>query len=319
MKPNCSIVIRAFNEEDHIGRLLDGILQQTVKEVEVIVVDSGSTDHTTDIVRSYNATLVTIPPADFTFGHSLNKGIESAHAEIVLIASAHVYPVYPDWIEQLLRPFKDPKIALVYGKQRGTPASHFSEQQIFLRWYPEESQLPQESPFCNNANAAIRRSLWKENPYDENLPGLEDLAWAKWALERKYRIGYVSEAEIIHVHNESWHGTHNRYKREGMAFKQIYPNERFGIRDLLFLFAKNALSDMVEAARQRQLLRQAFNILRFRWNQFHGTFMGYRQSGPLTWQLKQSFYYPRNQMQHRIKLGNRPVEPIAYDKISNNE
>jgi rhamnosyltransferase len=319
MKPSCSIVIRAFNEEEHIGRLLEGILQQTVKDVEVIVVDSGSTDHTTTIARRFNATLIQIPPADFTFGHSLNKGIESAHAEIVLIASAHVYPVYPDWIEQMMQIFKDPKIALVYGKQRGTPESHFSEQQIFLHWYPEESHIPQENPFCNNANVAIRRSLWKENPYDVTLPGLEDLAWAKWALDRKYKIGYVSEAEIIHVHNESWHGIHNRYKREGMAFKQIYPNEKFGIRDLLLLFAQNSVSDLVQAAKKHQLLQQAYNIFKFRWNQFHGTYLGYHQSGPLTWQLKQSFYYPRNQIEHRTCQGKRPVEPIAYDKISDNE
>ena len=319
MKPVCSIIIRAFNEEAHIGRLLDGILQQTVKNVEVVVVDSGSTDSTAAIARRFNATLVSIPPSDFTFGRSLNRGIEASRGEIVLIVSAHVYPVYPDWIEQMLKPFKDPQIALVYGKQRGTASSHFSEQQVFMHWFPEESSIPQDHPFCNNANTAIRRTLWKENPYDENLPGLEDLAWAKWAFERKYKIGYVSEAEIIHVHHESWLGIHNRYKREGMAFKQIYPNERFGIRDLLTLFAKNVLSDMVQAEKQRQLPKQAWNILRFRWQQFHGTYMGYRQSGPLTWQLRQSFYYPRNQVDQRMSASSRPVEPIAYDKISGGE
>ena len=43
---NCSIVIRAYNEEKHIGRLLEGIKQQTLKDVEIILVDSGSTDRT---------------------------------------------------------------------------------------------------------------------------------------------------------------------------------------------------------------------------------------------------------------------------------
>ena len=44
MKAKCSIIIRAFNEEEHIGRLLTGIMQQTVQPVEIILVDSGSTD-----------------------------------------------------------------------------------------------------------------------------------------------------------------------------------------------------------------------------------------------------------------------------------
>ena len=65
---NCSIVIRAFNEGRHIRRLLEGIRQQTVQDVEVILVDSGSTDDTVSIAESYGAKLVRIAPQEFTFG-----------------------------------------------------------------------------------------------------------------------------------------------------------------------------------------------------------------------------------------------------------
>ena len=44
--PQCSVVIRCYNEEQHIGRLLSGIAQQTVRDVEVIVVDSGAQENT---------------------------------------------------------------------------------------------------------------------------------------------------------------------------------------------------------------------------------------------------------------------------------
>ena len=104
---NCSIVIRAYNEERHIGRLLEGIRQQTIKDVEIILVDSGSTDGTVAIAESFGARIVHIPSAEFTFGRSLNLGIQAATREWVVIASAHVYPVYPDWLESLLRPFED--------------------------------------------------------------------------------------------------------------------------------------------------------------------------------------------------------------------
>ena len=104
---NCSIIIRAYNEEKHIGRLLEGIKQQTVKDVEVILVDSGSTDSTVAIAESFGARVVRIPSAEFTFGRSLNFGIKAAKRELIVIASAHVYPVYPDWLETLLRPFQD--------------------------------------------------------------------------------------------------------------------------------------------------------------------------------------------------------------------
>ena len=102
---NCSIIVRAYNEAQHLPRLLDGIRQQTVKDVEVILVDSGSTDETVSIAESYGARVVRIPSAEFTFGRSLNFGVQAAKGELVVIVSAHVYPVYPDWLECLLRPF----------------------------------------------------------------------------------------------------------------------------------------------------------------------------------------------------------------------
>lgn len=312
MKPICSIVIRAFNEEIHISRLMDGIHQQTEKNIQIILVDSGSIDRTVELASAKGAEIVQIEPQEFTFGRSLNKGISQAVAEFMIIASAHVFPVYPDWIEKMLEPFNDPATALVYGKQRGAAISQFSERQIFSHWYGDTSQIPQDHPFCNNANAAIRRELWEKHAYDEILPGLEDLEWAKWAVESNYRIAYVAEAEVVHVHDESWQAIHNRYLREGMAFKQIYPQEKFGFIEFLNLFFKNSINDMLEAGRQRVLLREILNIIRFRWLQFHGTYLGYKRSGPLTWQLKQSFYYPRNKMKNTAISTRRCVKPIDY-------
>jgi len=316
MKPVCSIVIRAFNEERHLGRLLEGIFQQTIQDVQVILVDSGSTDNTVKIAIEKNINIVRINPEDFTFGRSLNVGIEAAESDLILIASAHVYPVYPDWIENMLEPFSDPSVALVYGKQRGVEGSQFSERQIFNHWYPDVSQKLQEHPFCNNANAAIRRTLWEKNPYNESLSGLEDLAWAKWAQENNYKIVYIAQAEIKHVHEESWQGIKKRYLREGMAFKSIYPQERFTLFDLIRLFVKNASSDIRQAIKEHILLREITGILRFRWRQFYGTYLGYKQSGPLTWQLKQSFYYPRKNNYQTVNTLGRDVQPIDYHKNS---
>ena len=152
------------------------------------------------IAEQNGARIVQIAPEQFSFGRSLNVGIDAARGEYVVIASAHVHPVYPDWLECLLRPLEDPGIALVYGKQRGTSGSRFSEHQIFRQWFPDQDIPAQANPFCNNANAAIRRALWEQQAYDEQLTGLEDVAWAKWAQTHGYRIAYAAHAEIIHVH-----------------------------------------------------------------------------------------------------------------------
>jgi len=309
----CSIVIRAYNEARHIPRLLEGILQQTIKDVEIILVDSGSTDETVSIAESYGARVVRIPPTEFTFGRSLNIGIQVAKHEFVVIASAHVYPVYPDWLECLLGPFEDEAVALVYGKQRGMVTSKFSEHQIFRQWFPDKDAPNQESPFCNNANAAIRRSLWIVHPYNETLTGLEDLAWAKWAKGNGYAISYAAHAEIIHIHDETPQGVQNRYRREAMAFKRIFPESHFNVYDFARLTVTNILSDLSHAARSRVFWKSFSSVFWFRFNQFWGTYQGYRQSGPLTQQLRQIFYYPH---WSTGKTDERDIEPIRYNQES---
>jgi glycosyltransferase involved in cell wall biosynthesis len=308
---NCSIVIRAYNEEKHIGRLLEGIRQQTVKDVEIILVDSGSTDDTVSVAEYFGAHIVHIPAEEFTFGRSLNFGVREATREFVVIVSAHVYPVYPDWLESLLRPFEDRKVALTYGKQRGPDFAKFSEQQILHQWFPDVGKSNQETAFCNNANAAIRKSLWEKNPYDETLTGLEDLAWAKWAKEQGNQVTYVAEAEIIHIHNETPRGVYNRYRREAMALRRIYPEANFNFYDFIRLTLTNILSDMCHAFRERVLWKNIASIIRFRLMQFHGTRMGHRETSLVTPQLRETFYYAR---QRKKKDGEkRDVEPIRYN------
>ena len=309
---SCSLVIRANNEEKHIGRLLEGIAHQSVKDVEVILVDSGSTDRTLEIAACYPLRIVQIIPEEFTFGYSLNQGIAHASHELVVVASAHVYPVYPDWLERLLAPFADANIALSYGKQRGNATTKFSEHQVFHHWYPDRSQPRQPYPFCNNANAALRRSIWQQHRYDETLPGLEDLEWAHRVMALGHAVAYIAEAEVIHVHEETPRGVYNRYRREAMAFKRIFPQEHFRLWDLLHHFTTNVASDLWHAAQQGVLAAHLSDIIWFRWMQFYGTYRGYRQSGPLTWQLRQTFYYPRG-VKLPDKSAARNLDPIQYN------
>ncbi|MCZ2128049.1 MAG: glycosyltransferase family 2 protein [Anaerolineales bacterium] len=308
---SCSLVVRAYNEEKHIGRLLEGARRQTVADAEIILVDSGSTDATVAVAESYGAKVVRIPSAEFTFGRSLNFGVRAATRELIVIASAHVYPVYPDWLETLLRPFQDESVALVYGKQRGYEKSKYSEIQIFHQWFPDASDPRQATAFCNNANAAIRKSLWEKHKYDETLTGLEDLAWAKWAQAQGGAIVYAAEAEIVHVHNETPRGVFNRYRREAMALRRIYPETNFNFYDFMRLTAANIFSDLWHAAREKTLLKNFASIFWFRFMQFYGTRVGHRETSLVTPQLRETFYYARERK--KKNENKRDVPPIRYE------
>ncbi|WP_321507971.1 glycosyltransferase [uncultured Methanoregula sp.] len=293
----CSIIIRCYNEEEHIAKLLAGILQQTISGTEIILVDSGSTDATLSIAAQYPVKVLYISPEDFSFGRALNLGCEEATGNILIFISAHCYPVYTDWLEYLIKPFSDPDVVLSYGKQIGDATSKFSERQVFSKWFPAESNDNQETPFNNNANAAIRKSEWIQYHYNEELTGLEDLDWANRAIIRGKKIAYSSEAVIVHLHHEEFRQIRNRYRREATALKTIFPNERFSLSDFISLFIKNSISDMAVAFREKCLLKNIRGILMFRYMQFSGTYEGFSDKKTVTQQLRNTFYYPNTNKQ----------------------
>jgi glycosyltransferase involved in cell wall biosynthesis len=288
----CSVVIRSFNEQKYLRLLLEGILKQTEKDVEIILVDSGSTDDTLKIASEYPVKIIHILSSEFTFGKALNLGIQAAKGDFIVIASAHVYPTDEFWIEKLIAPFQNPQVALSYGRQIGNEITKFSEHQVFKKWFPENVSAIQEHPFCNNANAAIRKSLWLQLQYDEKLTGLEDLDWAKRALVLKHKIAYVSDAVIVHIHEETPQRILNRYRREAIAYKRIFPEASFSFWDFIFLFISNLLSDYYYAAKQGLFWQEISEIFTFRIMQFWGTYQGYQQKGEVSQVLKRRFYYP---------------------------
>jgi cellulose synthase/poly-beta-1,6-N-acetylglucosamine synthase-like glycosyltransferase len=289
---NCSVIIRCLDEERHLPRLLDAIRGQTLQPAEIIVVDSGSRDATVEVARSRGARIEHIRPEEFSFGRALNFGARAARGEILVIASAHTYPVSDRWLEGLAAPFEAPDVALVYGGQQGDARSRFSEIQLFKQWFPGESCGNQGHPFCNNANAAIRRSIWQTMPYDERIPALEDIHWARRALDRGLRIVYRSDAAIVHVHEESIAKVCRRYHRESIGMQMISV-DRMGLRQVLALAAIAVRGDMREARAAGVLRKELRSILGFRAAQYWGTYRGQRWRGTLTSDLRARMYYPK--------------------------
>ena len=174
--------------------------------------------------------------------------------------------------------------------------------------------MKQDHPFCNNANATIRREVWKKLPYNEELTGLEDIDWAKRAMQLGCKIAYVADAEVVHVHQETVLQTYNRYRREAIALRRISPDEHFHFGDFLRFFLTNVFSDCVQALRDGPLIGEWPAILRFRLMQFWGTYRGFAHRAPVTSRLKQTFYYP-NHAGGRLEkiLPQRPEHRLRID------
>jgi glycosyltransferase involved in cell wall biosynthesis len=290
--PSVGIVIRTLNEAEHLGRLFTGIEQQTLKPEQVVVVDSGSRDTTVDIARGHGAEVVTIEPQDFSFGRSLNDGCAALDTDVIVIVSAHTYPVRDSWLRLLAEPFTDEAVAVAYGRQVGDVRTTFSELRLMQRWFPAQSTPRQSHPFCNNANAAVRRSDWERLRYDEDLTGLEDLDFARRALAEGRALSYVASASVVHVHTESWDRLRNRYRREAIAHRRIFADQRMSAREAISLGLRNIVADYASALRQHRLARNLVAIPRFQSAQFIGAYQGFSQVGEVTADLKRHFYFP---------------------------
>jgi glycosyltransferase involved in cell wall biosynthesis len=298
--PITTLIVRCLNEAAHLPTLLASLKGQALKPDEVLVVDSGSTDNTIEIARDFGARVIEIRPEEFSFGRSLNFGASHAGGDILVLASAHTYPLSERWLERLVAPFADPKVALVYGAQRGDSRTKFSEEQIFRQWFPAQSIADQQHHFCNNANAAVRRAIWATMPYDEEIAGLEDIHWAKRARQRGFKIAYAADAAIVHVHEEPYGKIARRYRREAMGLQAITPGEHMSFGHAIALFARAVASDVREARRQNVARHVFGSILRFRAAQYWGTYRGLNWRTPLTDAVRKRLYYaePRPHTTH---------------------
>jgi 2-desacetyl-2-hydroxyethyl bacteriochlorophyllide A dehydrogenase len=221
-QPEISVVIRTFNEEKFLPDLLDALNLQFFQDFETIVVDSGSMDRTREIAARKANKLLPIESHDFTFGHSLNVGIQAAAGKYIAIISAHTLPFNPDWLGKLTEPLHDNNTAMVYGRQLGGKSSKFSETQDMRRTFgPKRAVLRPPRFFANNANSAVRKDLWQQHPFDEGLLGLEDIEWAKYWMERNYQVVYEPAAALFHIHEENWRQIRRRYYREAVAARWI--------------------------------------------------------------------------------------------------
>lgn len=230
--PSVSVVIRAKNEAAGIRRTIELVQQQEGigSEPEIIVVDSGSTDGTVDIVRKAEVPVITIPAGSFTFGGSLNRGCQEAHGEVIVALSAHAYPPDERWLARMLESFADPRVACASGEDRGPDRvlldGRVSQDMELARRYPQWGY--------SNAAGAFRAELWQQKPFRADMPGTEDKEWAWHWLQRDSLVVIGSDLQVDHDHSKDpIHDLFERARREWVGFGMYLDLEPYSARQVL--------------------------------------------------------------------------------------
>jgi len=217
-EPLISVVIPVRNGIDTLRSCLDGIFRQTLKDrLEVIVIDSGSTDGTLELLKGYPVIVHPIAPKDFNHGETRNLGISLARGEFVLLTVQDATPVADDWVEMMLSHFTDPEVAGVCGQQI---VAHDPDKNP-LQWFiPAGEARPwkirfndpaeftalsgkEQHSYCNwdDVNAMYR--VKGKIPF-RKLMFAEDTLWAKDALTAGRTIIYDYRARVYHYHHQNF-------------------------------------------------------------------------------------------------------------------
>jgi rhamnosyltransferase len=218
--PLISVVIPVKNGGSTLAECLGGIQAQTVSErVEIIVIDSGSTDGTLEVARRYPVRLHCIPPALFNHGETRNLGARLARGEFVAMTVQDAAPADEHWLEWMLKHFDDPKVAGVCGQQivphhpDKNPLQWFrpcSEPVPRKVWFDDPAEFERLSPAeqvarcCwDDVTAMYRRSALLQLPF-RRVSFAEDLIWVRDALDHGHALVYDYSARVYHYHHQSF-------------------------------------------------------------------------------------------------------------------
>ena len=242
--PEISVVIPVKNEGAKIRACIDGILSQSIPVKEIIVIDSGSTDGTVEVLQECEKVkLLEIPSSTFNHGETRNLGVRHASGEFVVltVGDARAYDQY--WIQHLLEGFDAPNVAGVCGQQVCPHERDKNPVEWFRPWsspskkkyeFPagafEHLSSHEKMMACgwDDVTAMYRRDILLQVPF-RSTPYSEDAIWAKDALSAGYAIVYNYAARVYHYHTEDKDFTFRRtmttmYMRY-RHFGFIYPKE----------------------------------------------------------------------------------------------
>ncbi len=205
-----SVIIPAYNRGRYIRQTVESVLNQTYTDIELIVIDDGSTDDTRDILEGYGDRITLLEhEARQNRGQSasINLGLDRARGKYLAILDSDDY-WEPDKIESQVGYLqRHPEVGLVYGN--GTAVSGNGEflYDIYTPGHREESKPEKvlvDCYFSLPSNALMRKSLLKKAGYfDETLRAGQDHDMAIRIAEIA-RLAYI-DRPLFHYrrHNES--------------------------------------------------------------------------------------------------------------------
>lgn len=207
-----SVVIPTLNAEREIEGLLSAVERQSIRPIDILVVDSASEDKTVALVKKHKGIrLSQIDRRDFNHGTTRDMALRETSGDFVCFLTQDAVPVSDDYLKRLISPMaEDSSIALVSGRQLPKSDARRFEQLVRNFNYPDSPSVRSKSDlekfgiktfFASDVCSAYRRAAYLECGGFDHVNTNEDMLMAAKFIASGFKVAYEPNAAVYHSHN----------------------------------------------------------------------------------------------------------------------
>jgi rhamnosyltransferase len=272
--------MRSFNEGWALRETLPALQAQGYRDWELIVIDSGSTDGSVELIRQAKPRqFIQIPPAAYNPSRVLNQGMELAQAELGIFLNADATPQGANWLRPLVSALQDPRTAAVFGRQIPRPGCAAVYAHDYERCFGPDRESCRWEHFFSMASSGLRKEIWARRRFLETLQYSEDDEYTRWCRAAGYQVVYCPESVVMHSHNYTPAQAYRRSFGEAKALAAVWTggcSEVNWPRTVLLGWLNDLRRDLAYCARRWRLSEWPY-AARIRWGQRRARLAGFRE------------------------------------------
>lgn len=277
--PLVSIIMRSYNEGWALREILPALQAQEYKNRELIVIDSGSTDGSVELIRAAQPRhFIQIQPHEYNPARVMNCGMQMARADYGVFLNADATPQGPNWLRPLVTELFDPQTAATFGRQIPRPDCRAVYACDYDRCFGPDRESDKWDHFFSMVSSGLRKDIWAKRGFLEQMQYSEDDEYTRWCRSLGHRVVYVPESVVMHSHNYTPAQAYKRSFGEGRALAAVWPGKPgdFNLTHTVLLgWVNDARRDLRFCAHTRRLSEWPHALL-IRWRQRRARLAGFK-------------------------------------------
>jgi len=278
--PLVSIIMRSFNEGWALRKTLPSLQAQEFRNWELIVIDSGSSDGSDELIRTARpAHFVRITPKGYNPSRVMNHGMRLAKSQFGIFLNADATPQNGDWLRPLVNALQDSRVAACFGRQIPRPDCQAVFACDYDRCFGPGRESARWDHFFSMVSSGLRKDVWSRRGFREDLQYAEDDEYTRWCRAEGMEVRYVPESVVMHSHNYTPEQSRRRAFGDARAIGQAWtgsPGDFNWIKTILLGWLSDLRHDAKFCAREGRLGELA-HAAHIRWQQRRGKLAGFRQ------------------------------------------